>query len=118
MEEPCLQSPIGAVFLFNSLLTGLEADIRWSSWFHIVQVLLGFFVFELDMRLKPQGLLRQVRDHSWTSSGPARAPGWRLLRSYAVFGPRVSRQVQRVNNAQSVPRAIVLTVLTLELSRH
>ena len=51
MEEPFLQSPIGAVFLFNSLLTGLETDIRWSSWFHIVQVLLFIFVFELGMRL-------------------------------------------------------------------
>ena len=51
MEEPFLQSPIGAVFLFNSLLTGLETDIRWSSWFHIVQVLLCIFVFELGMRL-------------------------------------------------------------------
>ena len=51
MEEPFLQSPIGAVFLFNSLLTGLETDIRWSIWFHIVQVLLLIFVFGLGMRL-------------------------------------------------------------------
>ena len=69
MEEPFLQSPIGAVFLFNSLLTGLETDIRWSSWFHIVQVLVCFYVFEFGMRLYPQGLPRQARDHSWTSFG-------------------------------------------------
>ena len=115
MEEPFLQSPIGAVFLFNSLLTGLETDIRWSSWFHIVQVLLCIYVFELGMRLKPQGLLRQVRDHSWTSSGLGRVPGSRLLRSNAVFGPLVARQAQRVNNVQSAPRAKVLTGLTEEV---
>ena len=112
MEEPFLQSPIGAVFLFNSLLTGLETDIRWSSWFHIVQVLLCIFVFELGMRLKPQGLLRQVRGHSWTSSGLGRVPGSRLLRSNAVFGPLVAR---RVNNVQSAPWAGVLTGLTEKL---
>ena len=115
MEEPFLQSPIGAVFLFNSLLTGLETDIRWSSWFHIVQVLLCIYVFELGMRLKPQGLLRQVRDNSWISSGLGRVPSPRLLRPCAVFGPLVARQVQRVNNVQSAPRAGVLTGLTEKL---
>lgn len=62
-EQPKFQSFIGGVIAFNSLLMGLETDIKWDGWFYIEQVLLCVYVFELGVSLKRKGL----RYFSWQS---------------------------------------------------
>ena len=50
-EEAKFQSFIGAVITVNSLLMGMETDIKWAGWSYIEQVLLSIYVFELAVRL-------------------------------------------------------------------
>jgi len=55
-ESPKFQSFIAIVITCNSLLMGLETDIKWGGWAVIEDVLLVIYSFELAVQLKRNGL--------------------------------------------------------------
>jgi len=56
-EGPRFQSFIATVIVVNSMLLGIETDIKWKGWFVVEHVLLTIYVFELVCHLKRLGLM-------------------------------------------------------------
>mmetsp|Transcript_46386 Transcript_46386/g.108006 ORF Transcript_46386/g.108006 Transcript_46386/m.108006 type:complete len:708 (+) Transcript_46386:62-2185(+) len=43
------------VIAFNTIILGIEADLKWSGFYYIEQILLAIYTFELAARLKHHG---------------------------------------------------------------